>query len=201
LGLEMLGSLGEVCEGLLEEAVHMYERDGAVMTTAFALGHSRSAFAQPATEEGCTINDETRVRIHALLASTVGAVFIGRIDETYLAERPADEEQLLKHDLERMALTDPSIKTAIVVQAMHTKSEESLIAVASELIDDDGNTEWEFNLYDSIEGQIIDDCYKTISLAALITNPLTDSELRYELKEMGWAIADSDDLARDMREE
>jgi hypothetical protein len=197
----MLGSLSEVCEGLLEEAINMYERDGAVMTTTFALGHSRSAFAQPATEEGCTINDETRVRIHALLASTVGAVFIGRIDETYLAERPADEEQLLKHDLERMALTDPSIKTAIVVQAMHTKSEESLIAVASELIDDDGNTEWEFNLYDSIEGQIIDDCYKTISLAALITNPLTDSELRYELKEMGWAIADSDDLARDMREE
>lgn len=197
----MLGSLHEVCEGLLEEAVYMHGRDGAVMTTSFALGHSRSAFAQPTTEEGCTIDNETRVRIHAMLASTVGAVFIGRIDETYLAERPIHEEPLLKNDLERMAAVDPTIKTAVVVQAMDIKTEQSLIAVGVQLIEDTGDTRWELNMYDTIEGQIIEDCYKTIALAQIITIPLTDAELRDELNELGWTVADSDDLARDAGEQ
>ena len=189
-------SMYEVCDGLLEEACIMWERDGALLTTSFAIGHSRSLFAQPMSEEGCNIDNSTRTRIQALLASAVGAIYLGRIDESFISERPADMPPLNKGDLERLAKTDPSVRTAMVVQATDTRSGEALVFTATSVLDDEGELGWELGVFDHAEGQIIQEAQQSIRLSELITIPSTDVELREELRKLGWALADSDDMGK-----
>lgn len=186
----------EVCDGLLEEACIMWERDGALLTTSFAMGHSRALFAQPMNQDGCEIDNATRTRIQALLAASTGAIYIGRIDESFIAERPASATPYKKGDLERLAESDPSIRTAIVVQATDTRSGECLVFVAISVVDDDGEHDWELGVFDEAEGQIIAEAHQSVRLSELITNPITDTQLRDDLRELGWALADSDDMGK-----
>lgn len=193
-------TIHDVCEGLLEEACIMWERDEGVMTTSFAIGHSRSLFAQPISEEGLEIEPDARVQMHALLASSAGAIFLGRIDESYIAERPASAPPLSKGDLERMAGGDPSIRTAVVVQATDTRSGESLVVVAVPVIAEDGSLIWEHNSFEDADGQVISDAMRAVAMADLIVIPATDAQLREQMREIGWTVADSDDMSRDSEE-
>ena len=185
-------SMEQMCNELLETAIQMWERDGAVITTSFAIGHSRSLFAQPVTAEGCTVDAEARVRIHARLAAAVGAVFLGRIDESFIAYRAPEDEPLRRGDLERLAETDPTIKTALVVQAMDASSHDSLVAVGILEVGDDGEPDWSYQMFDDPEGSIIAECRAAVAIAEDTIIPLTDIQLREELREMGWTVADSD---------
>lgn len=197
----MIRPIDEVCEGLLDEACMMWERDGGVLTTSFAIGHSRAIFVQPASEEACKINTHTRVRIQALIAANAGAVYLGRIDESLITERPLDSPPLNKGDLEKLAKSDPSIKTAIVVQATDTRTGESIVHVATCSIDDDGTLQWEHGIFNDAEGELIVEAQEASALASILTTPLTDSELREELGQLGWAIADSDEVYAERFEE
>jgi len=190
----MRTAIEQMCEGLLDEAVVMWERDGAVMTTSFAIGHARSVFAQPKNEIGLAIGNHERVELVAMLASTVGAVVVGRIDESYMAIVDAGAPPLAKGDLERMAESDPNIHTAIVVQATDTASGEALVAIAVLAVDDGGLPQWDYTVYDNADGQFIEDANDAIQISDEIIIPLTDAQLKEQLNELGWVIADSDDI-------
>ena len=192
----MKRTLYEVTDGLCDEAVRMWERDGALMTTAFAIGHSRSLFAQPLTEAGCEIGDDTRVRLQALLGASAGAVFIGRIDESYIKYQEADAPELEKGELARLADTDPSIKTALVVHTIDVASGQSYTSMAILGVDDEGEREWEFESYDNPQGTYVIDASKSLLLMDIMTTPMTDAQLRDELDSLGWTMADSDDMPR-----
>jgi hypothetical protein len=194
-------SIEEICLGLLEEAVNMYERDGALMTTSFAVGHARSAFTQPMTEHGCEIDDETRIRLQAMLASSVGAVYIGRIDESFIGIFPAESAPLSKGQLEQLAKTDASIRTAIVVQAVDTRNQDSLVYIATLGVDDNGEAEWEQGQFQDIGGPLVDDARKAIEIASHFIIPLTDIQLREELFALGWQMVDSDDIGNEYGDE
>lgn len=172
----------------------MWERDGAVMTTSFAIGHARSVFAQPKNEVGLNITNHERVELLAMLASTVGAVVVGRIDESYIATVQADAPPLKKGDLQRMSETDPNIHTAIVVQATDTTTGDELVAVAVLTVDDSGLPQWDYSVYDNAEGQFLEDANDAIAISDEIVIPTTDAQLREQLHELGWVIADSDDI-------
>lgn len=187
-------TLEEICFGLLDEAVYVWERDGGVITTSFVLGHARSMFTSPTTSEAFEIDDATRIRIHALLASLVGATVIGRIDESYKTELPPHSPRLLKGELEELAKTDPNVKTAIVVQAMDTRTGDSLVCLATLKIGDDGEADWDFESYDNPEGNTSVMFYETAKLAHALRAPLTDEEVRTQLRQLGWALADSDEV-------
>jgi hypothetical protein len=166
----------------------MWERDEGLMTTSFAIGHSRSLFIQPVTEEGLRTEADDRIKMHALISSATSAVYIGRIDESYIAERPAESPPLNKGDLERLARYDPSVKTAVVVQATDTRSGDSVVSVAT------------FH-FDHAEGRFIDDAKEVMALLEVMSIPTADSDLRQRLDEMGWTVADSDDASSEAQEE
>ena len=197
----MIKPMDEVCEGLLDEACMMWERDGGVLTTSFAIGHSRAIFVQPASEEACKISSQTRVRIQALIAANAGAIYIGRIDESLITERPLDSPPLNRGDLEKMAKNDPSIKTAIVVHATDIRSGDSLVHIATCSIDDDGTLQWEHGIFNDAEGELVAEAEQSSALAAVLNIPLTDAELREELGQLGWAVADSDEVYAEHFEE
>lgn len=188
-------TLEEICYGLLDDAIYAWQRDGGVITTSFVLGHSRSMFASPITEEAFSIDDATRVRLHALLASLVGATVIGRIDESYKREVFADAPRLTKSELEELAKTDPNIKTALVVQAMDTRTGDSLACLATLKVDDDGEPDWDFDSFANPEGDTTIFFYETAKLANALRVPITDDEVRTQLRELGWALSDSDEIA------
>jgi hypothetical protein len=179
----------------------MWERDEGLMTTSFAIGHSRSLFIQPVTEEGLRTEADDRIKMHALISSATSAVYIGRIDESYIAERPAESPPLNKGDLERLARYDPSVKTAVVVQATDTRSGDSVVSVATPVITDDGGLEWETFHFDHAEGRFIDDAKEVMALLEVMSIPTADSDLRQRLDEMGWTVADSDDASSEAQEE
>jgi hypothetical protein len=198
----MIGSIDEVCEGLLEEAVHMWERDGALMTTAFAIGHARSLFAQPTNEQGLEITDSGRVHLHALLASTAGAVVIGRIDESWMKYVEIDHPPILKGDLSILAETDPTVRTCIAVQALNTTGDDSgLVLLAILEYDDEGNTQWQYQAHTNAESKFTTDARQSIMLAENFSIPTTNTQLVEQLHDMGWVVADSDDMPTDYDEE
>lgn len=194
--------MDDICDDLLEEAVRMWHRDGALMTTSFAIGHSRSLFAQPIREHGCTISSQMRVELESLLVSTVGAVLMGRIDESFIAYRSPDDEPLSKGDLARLAETDPSVSTAIVLQAVDTKSQTATVHVARLAIGDRfTDTPWEYAVYEYDDGPYIPDAVKAIKLSDAMLIPVTDIQLREQMSDLGWVVVDSDQTNDDEDDE
>lgn len=189
-------SIHEICEDLIEDSVYLWEQEGALLPTIFALGYSRSLFAQPMNQKGFTIDNATKVRLHALMAANVGSVYIGRIDETFYAERLVTEAPLNPKELEQLAKHDPTIRTAIMVQAMDMKAEKAVIHLAVASVNDDGETNWELIDYEQPVGLSVDEGRAVVAFTQLLTQPITDAELVDELYEHGWSLADSDNLAK-----
>ena len=180
----------------------MWERDGGLLTTSFAIGHARSLFAQPTNEEGCSISETTRVHLQALLASTSGAVVIGRIDESYMKYVDADHPPLNKGDLGKLSETDPTVRTCIAVSGINTSYDYCGIVLLAILeYDDEGNTQWQYQTHTNPQGDFVDNAQKSLRLAETFTIPTTNAQLVEQLHEWGWVVADSDDMPTEHDEE
>lgn len=197
----MKRTLYEVSDGLCEEAVYMWEKEGFLLTTAFAMGHSRALFAQPRLEDVPDIDIDTRIRIQALLGASTGAVFIGRIDQSYLKYQEPDAPRPNADDLYLMSLNDPSVRRAIAVHGTDVASGHSYVSMAVLGVDDDGEPEWEYESYDNPEGDYVIQASKTLLAMEMMTTPMTDAQLREELKSIGWLLADSDEIPSNYGEE
>jgi hypothetical protein len=187
-------TIDEISLSLLEEAIHMWHRDGAILTTSFAIGHSRSVFAQPINESGFDLSDKNRIHLDGMLASLVGAVVIGRIDESFIAELPVTERPLAKGELAKMAETNPDVKTALVVQTLDVTTNHLILVMGILGIDDEGEACWKFASYNDPEGPIGEGLEKSAEIAESIVIPLTNAQLQEELSSYGWQVADSDDI-------
>ena len=177
--------------GLLDSAIQMFKKDGAVMTCSYALGLSASAFAQPYETKGIDLAVETRVALHALIASVVNARYIGRIDESWVRLTDVGQPELVHGDLARMADYDPSVTTALCVQAYDLETEESYLYMATLSLRDDGSEYWRRTYSENVEGRIVGGSQLTARAIPIISR---DTDLNAEMVEsflnaVGWTMA------------
>lgn len=190
-----------IAEVLLQGAVAIHDRDGGVVPTSFAIGHARTIFAQPFDDSGLRMSREARIAMDALLISATGAVCLGRIDESYIQERGLDDPAPSRDELLERADVDPTIGTALTVQAMSTRSRKATVALARHRLSPEGESLWDQGLYTMVEGDAIVAAVEACAMAAGITNPISDEQLREELLNIGWQMIDSDDIDDDDDEE
>lgn len=187
-----------LCAVLIDEAVVMWHRDGAVMQTLFAIGNARSMFAQPVSELGFAQSDEAKSGLHALLAGHCNAHTVGRIDEVFYAEHYGKGADLEPGDLSRLAETDPNIRTAITINAYSKRNggqRHSVVAVFG--VGKDARPMWRVTADDDYCGDWDDWFTDVFDIARHIRQPLTDAQLSEEVEAMHWALADSDDAGDD----
>ena len=176
---------------LLDSAIQMWKQDGCVMTCSYALGYSAHAFAQPYEIDGINVALETRVALHALIAACVNARYIGRIDETWVKMSETGEPDLVHGDLERMADYDPTVSTAICVQAYDLETGDSYLHMATLTLSDDGSQQWTRSFSDEVEGRIVGGSELTARVIPILSQ---DSDLSPEVVEgflnaVGWTMA------------
>jgi hypothetical protein len=187
--------MNEVCWNLLETAIDMWHRDGTILTTSFAIGHSRSMFAQPFTMESHDLDDEQRSEMTALMAQAVSAVYVGRIDETYFTTSPPMPDDAETIDLSLHSDSDPNIKTAIAIQCVNVRTNEAMLGIGVFGLNAEGKPRWKFLLYDDKEEQIPRGIRPFEELKADASETLSHSELIEMWNDCGWAVADSDMLS------
>jgi hypothetical protein len=142
------GFIVPVIEQMTEIAKQIYLEQGYVVPTIFALTEDHVIYAQPSDLLGATISDEARISIHALIAVSMDALYVGRIDEMYAAERAQDEPPILRGEMAELAEYVPTIRTAIGVEAIDLRDDQRYLSVAQYGIDDYGHIEWRSHVYE-----------------------------------------------------
>lgn len=142
------GFIVPIIEQMTEIAQGIYTEQGFVVPTIFALREESVMYAQPVDLLGATIGDDARVSIHALMAIAVDATYIGRIDEMYAAERSVTEPPIFRGEMAENADTDPTIRTAVCVEAIDLRDSQRYLSVAQYGIDDFGEVQWRSHVYE-----------------------------------------------------
>ena len=181
---------------MMDRALSIFKDHGFVITTSWASGPERIVFGQPIDEDGLTITTETRIGLHALMAITVSATLIGRVDETYTQERDASDPPVEKGELNLLADFDPSIQTAICVEAFDIDTATSYLKIARLTLDDDGRDRWDMDTYQNVTGQLVHENMVSALLAAYSKEQVTMDELEEIATEYHWEVADADLIHR-----
>lgn len=142
------GFIVPIIEQMTEIAEGIYIEQGFIVPTIFALKEDAVMYAQPIDMLGATIPDDARISIHALMAISIDATFVGRIDEMYAAERSVDEPPILRGEMAENADTDPTIRTAVCVEAIDLRDNQRYMSVSRYGIDDFGGHQWTRNVYE-----------------------------------------------------
>lgn len=142
------GFIVPVIEQMTEIAQQIYTEQGFVVPTIFALREDAVMYAQPIDLLGATISEEARQSIHALMAISMDATYIGRIDEMYAAERSVDDPPILRGEMAENADSDPTIRTAVCVEAIDLRDNQRYLSVAQHGINDFGEVEWRTHVYE-----------------------------------------------------
>lgn len=121
-------------------AIATFESDGSLIPKMWAHGDEAVVVAQPLTLDG-EPSDEERIEMLWLMALTVGARWIGRVDEAWVRDQD-DNVQIDPDDLPDLADVDPRVRTALMVQAAEIDSGDIAVSVAVLGIGDDGRAEW-----------------------------------------------------------
>lgn len=176
--------------GILDTAIDIWRKDGGVMTCSFALGNSASAFAQPFETAGTEVTFETRIALHALIASAVDARYIGRVDETWTRLSEAGDPELLHGDLERMADQDPQVATALCVQAYDLETGSSYLQMATLALREDGSQRWSRTYSEDFEGRLVGGSAMTARVIPIISDDLdlTADVVEGFLNAVGWTM-------------
>jgi hypothetical protein len=74
-----------------------------------------------------------------------------------------------------------------------------LIAVLE--YDDEGNVGWEYQSHTNAQGKFMEDGRQSIRLAETFAIPITNTQLVEQLHELGWVVADSDDMPTEYDED
>jgi hypothetical protein len=142
------GFIVPIIEQMTDIAKQIYEEQGFVVPTIFALTEETVIYAQPVDLLGATIADEARISIHALIAVSLDATYIGRIDEMFAAERTETEPPILKGEMADLAEFDPTIRTAVCVEAIDLRDNQRYLSVAQYGMDDQGQINWKSQVYE-----------------------------------------------------
>ena len=142
------GFIVPIIEQMTDIAQEIYAEQGFVVPTIFSLREDAVMYAQPGDLLGATISEEARQSIHALMAISMDATYIGRIDEMYAAERSVDEPPILRGEMAETADVDPTIRTAVCVEAIDLRDNQRYLCVAQHGINDFGKVEWRRHVYE-----------------------------------------------------
>jgi hypothetical protein len=174
---------------MMERAISLFNEDGVVITTSWATGTERAIFAQPIDMEGCDISRETRVGLHALMAIAVDATLIGRVDETYTQERDADSPIPETGELAMLADFDPSIQTALCVEAFDIDTGTSYLKIARLSLTENGEQDWNMDTYKNVSGQLVHENIVSALLVGYADEKITLEELEELATDLHWEIA------------
>lgn len=142
------GFIVPIIEQMTTIAQDIYIEQGFVVPTIFALREDAVMYAQPVDLLGATISDDARVSLHAMMAISIDATYVGRIDEMYAAERSVDEPPILRGEMAEMADSDPTIRTAVCVEAIDLRDNQRYLSVAQYGMNDYGEIEWRTSVYE-----------------------------------------------------
>ena len=142
------GFIVPIIEQMTEIAQEIYAEQGFVVPTIFALREDAVMYAQPVDLLGATISEEARQSIHAMMAISMDATYVGRIDEMYAAERSVDDPPILRGEMAENADSDPTIRTAVCVEAIDLRDNQRYMCVAQHGINDFGQVEWRTHVYE-----------------------------------------------------
>jgi len=183
-------ALDSLMNGLLDNAIQLWQRDKTVSTVSWAIGSGGSAFAQPFDREGWDVSIESRVGIHALVAACVDAEYIGRIDESWVKAQEKESPSLVHGQLERMADFDPDVRTALCVQAYHLPTGRGYLYMASLDLTEDGSENWVRTYCDDPEGRIVDGSEMTARVIPILNDgpPLTPEVVEAFLNALHWTV-------------
>jgi hypothetical protein len=135
--------LDVVLSDLARQATEVFERDGRIPGTMWALGEDLAIFARPSGPDANDLTPGALAALHRVIADHVKAVFFGRIDETYTKEMKEGDPTLdTPGDLARIADSDPEVHTAIVVEGAMLNSEPGQLVIRVLTVDDEGRAVW-----------------------------------------------------------
>jgi hypothetical protein len=181
---------------MMNRAMGLFLEDGCVVTTSWATGKERAIFAQPINTEGLKITRETRVGLHALMAIVVNADLIGRVDETYTQERDANDEPVKEGELALLADFDPTIQTALCVEAFDIATGTSYLKIARLNLDENGQQDWSTDTYKNVNGQIVHENIVSALLASYSEEPVDIETLQEIAADLDWEVADAPIISR-----
>lgn len=174
------GFIVPIIEQMTEIAQEIYAEQGFVVPTIFTLREDAVMYAQPVDLLGATISEEARQSIHAMMAISMDAMYIGRIDEMYAAERSVDEPPILKGEMAENADSDPTIRTAVCVEAIDLRDNQRYLSVAQHGINDFGKIEWRSHVYEE-ESRIDQDASRLSLTRAMAQSPeLRENKLTHD---------------------
>lgn len=192
----MTEKLRVVMELLMDDAVRIWERDGVLQSTSWAMGESMAGFATSYDMEGAHISDYNRIGLHAMLAACVEARYIGRIDESWARMQDASIPVPVSGELGALADTDPTIGTAICVQAYDLVEANAYVALARMTLDDEGAIAWNRATFEEPEGRLIG---ASLMTADIIPRVLSHGrpgveELQHLMESLHWTMVVGDGL-------
>lgn len=154
----------EACTAALRKAEYVYERNGELLPCMWAVGLHRSVHSVPMTAFAADQRPQLLLGLHSLLAHSVDAHWIGMSHEVWSHERDPDEPMPKKGDLGRLAATDPSVKTALLLHVYDIKTDEHVIGMSRLDLDRHGRPVWDSSLQESITSPVMDNLKMTAKL-------------------------------------
>jgi len=184
-------ALEMIMEDILTQAIELWETNGAVSSTSWAVARDSVAYATAADSEGAQISEEQRIGLHAMLAACIDAVFIGRIDETWTRIQDEGEPFPVSGELGAMADRDPTVVTALCVEALDLSDGSLHVHLARLRLDDDGSIGWDRSTSALVEPRLIGGSKLTAQLIpeVLRNGRPRPGDLADLMETMHWAMA------------
>lgn len=189
-----MNDLDFLIEEILEEATIAYQRDGRVYQTMWAIGKKGGCFAQPTDRIGLGLSDDAKLTLHAVLAAVVDARFLGFITEAAHTEVDEDEIPDAGEILSRESL-DPSIRTAICVDALDIVDDTAARIAALHHLNDYGATYWE-SIHPVAASVDLEENLRAIGrLSAASSLEMTTDQVKTLFENLHWTIAGLEEIA------
>ena len=187
----MTTALEIIMDDILTQAIELWETNGAVSSTSWAIARDRVAYATSIDHEGDQISDEQRLGLHAMMAACIDAVFIGRIDETWTRLQDGKDLPPISGELGAIADRDPTVVTALCVEALDLGDNSLHVHAARLRLNDDGSHGWDRSTDAQVERRIVGGSKLT---ARLIPQVLSNGRPRPDdlgdfMAALHWALA------------
>ena len=158
----------------------------------WATGENSTATATPYRADA---DSEHLAEILTMLGRLSTAEVVGRTAEAWVA--PVDEARRMDIRLGDQAALDPSIRTAIIVQACSVSSVEGVAVIATTGLHDDGERWWDISLptsmHPSVAGPVQEAASLLRPLPPVLSSALPDlaSMAEETMNRMGWTLVTS----------
>lgn len=185
-----LETLNVIMVNLLNEATHIWESSGRVLPTLWSIGEGRANFGQPIEDDSETFVP-AQIMIHALMARSLDAKYVGRIDEAFTQERDTDDEPE-EGELRARIETDPTVRTAICVEGLDIETKQTIMHAATLEMSDDGQPGWYVTVYEDNDSPISMSLHQAYDMSQQMVHSMTANQVSDFSHNLRWVVVDSD---------